>query len=126
MTHICLPKITQYPGRTQSARPDSATSSSEVCPRANRSRRASREENKQLINRAPSARLTLTTPDPHSESSPQTLFLMRTTLTEHKWIILRKRRGSGGCHSRRRSAGSGYRQYGECAPSVCGASDACG
>src|SRR6516225_2939918 len=28
--------------------------------------------------------------------------------------------------SRRRSAGSGYRLYGECAPSVCGASDACG
>ena len=66
----------------------------EPCPRANRGRDADADEDTHLARSRACGADDNEDATPHSELPPQMLFFESVTLTEHKWVILRQRRGT--------------------------------
>jgi hypothetical protein len=67
------------------------------CPRANRGGEADRDEDNHFALRHAFGADDIDGPTLYGEHRPQILFFVWVTLTEHKWVILRERRGPKGC-----------------------------
>ena len=67
------------------------------CPRANRGDDAHRDEDNHFARSRAFGADDIDGPTLYGEHLAQTLFFVWVTITEHKWVILRERRGPKGC-----------------------------